>query len=264
MKTWRPLRARALGAAAASPGSEYCDESGLRVAGALHWLHVVSNASLTFYGVHPQRGREAMDYFDILPRCRHFVIHDHFKAYFSYANCLHALCNQHHLRELKFLAEQEHEAWAGEMSRFLLDLHWRGARPTACSDDEQFKKAPRPVSGHSAKGPAPPSPAGRPRRSKQSRQPAGSLEDFDLSVLAFAIFEEVPFTNNGAEQDIRMVKRSGKRFPAASEHFTARGSSPASAVTFPPAASRAATSSTNWRRLSSEGPSSPQPLPTGP
>ena len=102
-----------------------CDESGLRVAGALHWLHVVSNPQLTFYGVHPKRGREAMDDFDILPRCRNVLVHDHLKAYFTYEDCLHALCNQHHWRELKFLYEEQQEVWAQELSRFLLDLHQR-------------------------------------------------------------------------------------------------------------------------------------------
>ena len=97
-----------------------CDESGLRVAKSLHWLHVVSNPRLTFYGVHAKRGAEAMDHFGILPRCKNWLIHDHWKPYFTYQNCLHALCNQHHLRELKFLYEEHQDNWAQEMSCFLL------------------------------------------------------------------------------------------------------------------------------------------------
>ncbi len=183
----------------------HCDESGLRVAGALHWLHVVSNAHLTFYGVHPKRGREAMDYFDILPRCRNFLVHDHWKAYFTYEDCLHALCNQHHLRELKFLYEEQQEFWAQELSRFLLDLHQRCLTHGVLGRRE-FKKclaAYRVILGK-----------GRRRHPRQEGHAAQTkaanlldrLEDFEMSVLAFAVFAEVPFTNNGGEQDIRMQK----------------------------------------------------------
>lgn len=183
----------------------HCDESGLRVAGALHWLHVVSNAQLTFYGVHPKRGREAMDYFDILPRCRNFLVHDHWKAYFTYEDCLHALCNQHHLRELKFLYEEQQEFWAQELSRFLLDLHQRRLTQGVLGRRE-FKECLAAYHAILRKG--------RRRHPRQEGHAAQSkaanlldrLEDFEMSVLAFAVFAEVPFTNNGGEQDIRMQK----------------------------------------------------------
>jgi len=185
--------------------ANHCDESGLRVAGALHWLHVVSNARLTFYGVHPKRGREAMDYFDILPRCKNFLIHDHFKAYFTYEDCLHALCNQHHLRELKFLYEEQQELWAQELSRCLLDLNQR-RKTQGVLEQREFNKVLAAYHALLAQGRRRhPRREGRAAQSKAANL-LGRLEDFDLSVLAFAVFEEVPFTNNGAEQDIRMEK----------------------------------------------------------
>ncbi len=64
------------------------DESGLRVAGTLHWLHVASMATLTAYGVHPKRGTEAMDALGLVGGCRQWVVHDHWKPYFSYSECL--------------------------------------------------------------------------------------------------------------------------------------------------------------------------------
>src|SRR5207247_4427715 len=73
----------------------HLDESGLRVEGKLHWLHVASTAELTFYGVHSKRGTEAMDAFGIIGACRQWLVHDHWKPYFAYEECLHALCNEH-------------------------------------------------------------------------------------------------------------------------------------------------------------------------
>lgn len=181
------------------------DESGGRVAGKLHWVHVVSTPKLTFYGVHPQRGHEAMDEFEIVPRCHNFVIHDHFKPYFGYTQCLHALCNEHHLRELKFVFEQEHEAWAGAMSRFLLDC-LATIKRQGVLDERQFKKVRRRYRAILKQGRLlHPPVAGRGAQSKAANL-LRRLEGFEWSVLAFTVFEEVPFTNNGAEQDIRMVK----------------------------------------------------------
>lgn len=181
------------------------DESGLRVAGRLHWLHVVSTAQLTFYGVHPKRGTKAMDEFDILPRCKNWIIHDHFKPYFTYKDALHALCNQHHLRELKFLHEEHQESWAQELSAFLLDANERCQREGVLAEKE-FKKALARYHGILAKG----------RRRHPRRQGRGAqskaanlldrLEDYDLCVLAFLFDPDVPFTNNQGERDIRMEK----------------------------------------------------------
>ena len=183
------------------------DESGVRVAGSLHWLHVACTADLTFYGVHDKRGSEAMDALGVLPHCRHWLVHDHWKPYYKY-EALHALCNQHLLRELKFLAEEHQEAWADQLSRFLLD--WKDDPLTQLGlDEEQFKRAPARYQAIIRQG----------RRTHPRRQPGQGrtrqgkatnlldrLEDYDLSVLAFLIDPEVPFTNNQGEQDIRMMK----------------------------------------------------------
>jgi transposase len=187
----------------------HCDESGLRVAKTLHWLHVVSNPALTFYGVHPKRGTEAMDELGILPRCTHWLVHDHWKPYFAYKGCLHALCNEHHLRELKFLQEEHQEDWAGEMSSFLLDCLAR-RKNQGVLDQPQFRRLRAQYHAILRKGRS-----RHPRRADRGPQGKAAnllnrLEDFDLHVLAFTIFEEVPFTNNGAERDIRMEKTRQK------------------------------------------------------
>jgi transposase len=181
----------------------HCDESGLRVAGQLYWLHVVSNAHLTFYGVHPKRGSKAMDDLDIIPHCKNWIVHDHFKAYFTYEDCLHALCNEHHLRELKFLWEEHQEAWADELSGFLLEsLQCR--KLAGAPDEKTFKKILAGYHAILAKGRLH-HPGNRGAQSKAANL-LDRLESYDLSVLAFLCDPEVPFTNNQGERDIRMEK----------------------------------------------------------
>src|ERR1022692_4913233 len=79
----------------------HLDESGLRVAGELHWLPVAATATLTCYGVHPKRGGEAMDALGIVGACRQWVVQDHWKPYFAYGQCQHALRSEEHTSELQ-------------------------------------------------------------------------------------------------------------------------------------------------------------------
>lgn len=183
------------------------DENGLRVAGSLHWLQVASTPDLTFHGVHDKRGSEVMDALGILPQCRRWLVHDHWKPSHKY-DALHALCNQHLLRELKFLAEEERQDWAAQLSRFLAD--WKDNPLTQLGlKEEQFKKAHADYKAIVRQG----------RREHPRRQPGQGrtrqckaanlldrMEDYDLCVLAFLIDPKVPFTNNQSEQDIRMIK----------------------------------------------------------
>ena len=186
----------------------HLDESGLRVAGALHWLHVASTSALTFYGVHPKRGTEAMDAFGIIGACRQWVVHDHWKPYFSYQECLHALCNEHLLRELKFLWEEEREVWAQQLSHLLLHLQERRQKRGELNE-RQFKQAFKGYRNVVRRGrhrhPRLAPGQGRCAQSKAANL-LDRLEDFDWCILAFLLDERVPFTNNQGEQDIRMIK----------------------------------------------------------
>jgi transposase len=97
------------------------DESGMRVNGKLQWCHVASTPFLTSYGIHKKRGKKGLNAMEILPAFKGRLIHDFFKTYFSY-DCKHGLCNAHHLRELKFIAEECKQTWAAHMSELLLAI----------------------------------------------------------------------------------------------------------------------------------------------
>jgi transposase len=173
------------------------------VEGQLHWLHVVSTEGLTFYGIHPKRGAQALDAFDIVPRCRAWVMHDHWAPYFTYEECLHALCNQHVLRELKFLAEEQQERWAAELSRYLRHLN-RRVQEEGHLDESQFKSVLARYRALVRRGRE--RHPGRAGRQSKAANLLDRLEGFDLNFLAFLWEPAVPFTNNQAEQDIRMIK----------------------------------------------------------
>ena len=91
---------------------KHMDETGFRIAGKTQWLHVASTALLTFYRTCAKRG-------EMLANVIGVVVHDHWKPYYTMQGVLHALCNAHHLRELKALVEIEKEDWARQMQRLL-------------------------------------------------------------------------------------------------------------------------------------------------
>ena len=191
------------------------DETGLNIGGKLHWLHSASNSLLTSYFVHKRRGSEAFDAMGILPEFNGKAVHDHWPAYLKY-NCSHVLCNAHHIRELVFVYEHHNQPWAKKMIDFLCEVkdevEIAGKQgklielPIMKKHERKYKRI---LKEGFNKNP-PPKPL---KIKKRGRQAKGKvlcllerLRDYQKETLAFMYDLDVPFDNNLAERDIRMVK----------------------------------------------------------
>jgi transposase len=192
------------------------DESGLRVEKQLHWLHVVSTQQLTHYHVHRRRGQQGMKAGDILPHFTGQAVHDHLPAYLHFDTCQHTFCNAHHLRELKFIEEQYQQPWAVKMAQLLLTIKAEVAATPApalslpperlffyTAEYDKLIAQGMQLNQNAAQPPS--KKRGRPKQS-----PPKNLLDRLLKhksgVLAFMANFRVPFDNNLAERDVRMVK----------------------------------------------------------
>jgi transposase len=200
-----------IGALAAQAPVRHLDETGFRVAGKGQWLHTVSTESLTFYRVMEQRGA--------VPKglTGGVVVHDHFKPYYGLTGVAHAFCNAHHLRELKALIEIDAEPWAKDMSELLVAANEavRKAReagetalPPAAIEGfvARYWEAVRAGLAFHRSLPR----LEKRARGRTKRRPGHNLlerlKTYKDDVLRFLYDFTVPFTNNLAEQALRMMK----------------------------------------------------------
>lgn len=192
------------------------DETGLKVGKASQWVHVCSTAHLTHYAAHPKRGRDALDEIGIMQQFSGTSVHDGLASYQGYP-CQHALCNVHHLRELTFIEEVFKQPWATDMKELLLDMKQAVQQARGVGKQEldvlvlgQFHRryASLIQQGYAA-NPPPPAPK-KVHGGRTKQNPARNLLDRLSSnkwqVLAFVTNFAVPFDNNQAERDLRMIK----------------------------------------------------------
>lgn len=221
-----PAAARRLEAFLALAGKElsaadvvHFDETGGRVAAKLRWVHVACTDRWTLYHLDDRRGKTAMDAAGVLPGFSGIAVHDGLAAYRQYDTAEHALCNAHHLRELAGIAQLTGQDWPTELADLLVEIHiaveLARASGQATLPADQLAEFGRRYDALVVIGkqlnPPPPRTG---KRGRPALGPAGSLlarlHTHRADVLRFATDLQVPFDNNQAERDVRMVKLQQK------------------------------------------------------
>ena len=192
----------------------HVDETSLRVDKKNHWIHVYASGEWTLKCLHRKRGLEAIEAINIIPRYGGVIIHDCWASYLSYDHCDHGLCGSHLLRDLTFIIDSNGYPWARNMKRLLQETCISVAASKAKKlDDKAYANLQKRYRNILTRGekqlpPIPPKPSGK--RGKIAKSDAHNLwerlKKHEAAVLLFAKKSEVAFTNNRAEQDLRMAK----------------------------------------------------------
>jgi len=188
------------------------DETGFRIGGKTQWLHTASTPDLTHYRVSSKRGAMPEDFEGGV------IVHDHFSPYYNLPGVDHALCNAHHLRELKALIDIEKEPWARKMSKLLRiarravhSAENAGATALSARKRQRLSSAYDAITAEGIAFHETQPPLVRAGvRGRYPRRPGHNLlirlTCFKADTLRFIADFAVPFTNNQAERDIRMMK----------------------------------------------------------
>lgn len=196
----------------------HADETGMRIESKLNWLHTVCNERWTFYDHHLKRGKAGMDAIGFLPFYEGVVVHDFWKSYFNEEyHFTHALCGVHLLRECQGIIDYDQHPWATEMQALLREA-WSATQQAAAVGrpvepetilsieiryDDILKRGRK--EWHTPIDPNQLKKRGRPAKSKAENL-AERLLQYKADILRFLRHVQIPFDNNQAERDIRMMK----------------------------------------------------------
>jgi transposase len=188
------------------------DETGLRVAGRLHWVHCARTGKYTLLTCHPQRGRQGINDAGVLTRFHGVAVHDAWAPYDAYVDAEHQLCCAHALRELAAVADAAGPdlawCWATQAADALVEMQKLVAEALAGPDavdpdalDKQiqlFRSAVQIGITTTA--------ARSDNVMKKHNALACRLADRQDDYLRFTTDWRIPPDNNGSERDIRMIK----------------------------------------------------------
>lgn len=192
------------------------DATGTRTAGKTSWTHTASTAEYTNLTFHKKRGPEGMEASGILPEFQGTAVHDCWASYWRYL-CPHALCCAHLLRELEGVAENHPEQeWAPKFSHLLLEMKKTKEKMIAAGKAalsyyylHKFNKLYDEIIQLAyGENPLPEKPKHKRGRQKKGkvRSLIERLDNYKASVCLFIKDFSVPFDNNQAERDLRMIK----------------------------------------------------------
>ena len=191
----------------------HVDETSMKVGGKKYWIHVYSAGDITLKFIHPKRGSEAIEDIGIIPRYGGTIIHDCWASYLSYNNCDHGLCGSHLLRELTFIVESNGYRWATNIKALLKETaKIVSKRKRKKLSEREYKNLQKRYRNILTRGERelPEVVKKTNSRGKLAKSDAHNLWDrlkiHENSVLMFAKYDHVSFTNNRAEQDLRMNK----------------------------------------------------------
>jgi len=186
------------------------DETGIRIDKKLHWLHVLSNAKCTLYAAHKKRGSEADEQMGVLPAYSGVLVHDHLKSLYKFL-CLHAECNAHILRYLKETIESKKRRWAQAMIALLLEAKKMGEsnndKPLSKQIVMDFHKRYDEIL---ASGSREFLKDDIPDYGGEDMNLLRRMKKFKTEHLRYVSDPTVPFDNNQAERDLRMIKAKAK------------------------------------------------------
>lgn len=192
----------------------HVDETSIKVNRKNYWIHVHAGGDVTLKLLHPKRGNNAIIDNDIITRYDGCIIHDCWMSYLSYTQCTHGLCGSHLLRELTFIFDSNQYKWAKAMKHLLqaacCKISKSKSKKLTKKAYKNLQKRYRTILTCGKKEmPIIPTKS-KNKNGKIAKSDAHNLWDrlkkHEDSVLRFAHDPHVPFTNNRAEQDLRMAK----------------------------------------------------------
>jgi transposase len=190
----------------------HADETSINVGSKRIWLHSASNDKWAHCFPHNKRGTDAMNEVGVLSEFKGILCHDHWKSYYKYQQCLHALCNAHHLRELEAIINDDERTWPKAMQDLLKEMNHQTKLSGGILEKDRsdmYKTLYRELLQKADKEDPPPiRKDGQKGRLKKTtaRNLLERLRDFEYDTLKFMDICYVPFTNNMGENDLRMNK----------------------------------------------------------